>query len=43
MAGTVFEISAAELAAADGYEVEDYQRVLVPLRCGAQAWVYVWR
>jgi gamma-glutamylcyclotransferase (GGCT)/AIG2-like uncharacterized protein YtfP len=39
--GTVFEISAAELAAADDYEVDDYRRVLVPLDTGEQAWVYV--
>jgi hypothetical protein len=30
--GTVFEITAEELAAADEYEVSDYQRVSVPLR-----------
>lgn len=39
--GTVFEISAAELAAADAYEVDDYRRVLVPLATGEHAWVYV--
>jgi gamma-glutamylcyclotransferase (GGCT)/AIG2-like uncharacterized protein YtfP len=39
--GTVFEISTAELAAADDYEVDDYRRVLVPLDTGEQAWVYV--
>ena len=39
--GTVFEISDAELARADAYEVSDYQRVLAPLASGAQAWVYV--
>jgi gamma-glutamylcyclotransferase (GGCT)/AIG2-like uncharacterized protein YtfP len=39
--GTVFAISPAELAAADDYEVDDYRRVTVPLRSGAQAWVYV--
>lgn len=39
--GTVFEISEAELAAADEYEVDDYARVRVPLRSGEQAWVYV--
>jgi len=37
----VFRISADELAAADRYEVSDYVRVLVPLRSGRQAWVYV--
>ena len=39
--GTVFEVSDAELARADAYEVSDYQRVLAPLASGAQAWVYV--
>ena len=39
--GTVFTITEAELAAADEYEVDDYRRVMVPLRSGGQAWVYV--
>jgi gamma-glutamylcyclotransferase (GGCT)/AIG2-like uncharacterized protein YtfP len=39
--GMVFEISEAELAAADEYEVDDYRRIAVPLRSGATAWVYV--
>jgi gamma-glutamylcyclotransferase (GGCT)/AIG2-like uncharacterized protein YtfP len=39
--GTVFEITAEELAAADRYEVSEYTRVLVSLRSGARAWVYV--
>ncbi|WP_204354768.1 gamma-glutamylcyclotransferase family protein [Mycolicibacterium llatzerense] len=39
--GSVFEITDAELVAADEYEVDDYQRVQVPLRSGRQAWVYV--
>jgi hypothetical protein len=39
--GTVFEITAAELAAADAYEVSDYKRVCVGLKSGAAAWVYV--
>ncbi|MGX9791233.1 gamma-glutamylcyclotransferase family protein [Mycobacterium sp. MMS18-G62] len=39
--GTVFAISAEDLAAADEYEVDDYRRVAVPLRSGDQAWVYV--
>lgn len=38
--GTVFVVSAAELAAADRYEVDDYRRITVPLRSGDQAWVY---
>jgi hypothetical protein len=40
VAGTVFEISPAELAAADAYEVDDYTRVLVELASGLRAWVY---
>lgn len=39
--GTVFEISDAELARADAYEVCDYQRVLATLASGVRAWVYV--
>ncbi|KLO25770.1 hypothetical protein ABW16_21995 [Mycolicibacter heraklionensis] len=39
--GTVFAISAAQLAAADEYEVDAYRRISVPLRSGARAWVYV--
>jgi gamma-glutamylcyclotransferase (GGCT)/AIG2-like uncharacterized protein YtfP len=39
--GTVFTISATELAAADDYEVDDYRRIAVPLRSGEHAWVYV--
>lgn len=39
--GQVFEITAAELAAADRYEVADYRRVAAPLASGLTAWVYV--
>jgi gamma-glutamylcyclotransferase (GGCT)/AIG2-like uncharacterized protein YtfP len=39
--GTVFEITAQELAAADQYEVSDYKRVSVHLKSGLQAWVDV--
>lgn len=39
--GAVFEITEAELAAADTYEVSDYQRVAVRLGSGLEAWVYV--
>ncbi|MEV6862379.1 gamma-glutamylcyclotransferase family protein [Streptosporangium subroseum] len=39
--GTVFEITDAELAAVDDYEVDDYRRVLVTLASGVRAWVYV--
>ena len=41
VAGTVFRISAEELAAADRYEVADYRRVHVRLKSGRDAWVYV--
>jgi gamma-glutamylcyclotransferase (GGCT)/AIG2-like uncharacterized protein YtfP len=39
--GRVFEITTEELTAADQYEVDDYQRISVPLRSGKHAWVYV--
>jgi gamma-glutamylcyclotransferase (GGCT)/AIG2-like uncharacterized protein YtfP len=39
--GKVFRITEAELKAADEYEVSDYKRILVPLRSGNTAWVYV--
>lgn len=39
--GVVLELTDAELAAADGYEVDEYRRVLAPLASGASAWVYV--
>lgn len=38
--GTVFEISDAELARADDYEVEDYIRVRAQLRSGKSCWIY---
>lgn len=41
VAGTVFAISAAELAHADAYEVDDYRRVEAELASGRRAWVYV--
>jgi gamma-glutamylcyclotransferase (GGCT)/AIG2-like uncharacterized protein YtfP len=41
VAGTVFEITAEELAAADRYEVSEYTRVSVTLASGLTAWVYV--
>lgn len=43
VAGTVFEITAAELASADAYEVDDYMRVEAALASGLKAWVYVRR
>jgi gamma-glutamylcyclotransferase (GGCT)/AIG2-like uncharacterized protein YtfP len=41
VSGSVFEMTAQELAAADQYEVSDYKRVPVKLKSGVQAWVYV--
>ncbi len=41
IAGKVFAVTAAELAAADEYEVDDYKRALVRLASGRNAWVYV--
>ncbi len=39
--GTVFEVTDAELARADRYEVAAYRRIAVTLASGVQAWVYV--
>jgi gamma-glutamylcyclotransferase (GGCT)/AIG2-like uncharacterized protein YtfP len=39
--GMVFEITAEELAAADTYEVSDYERVAATLASGVTAWVYI--
>jgi hypothetical protein len=41
--GVVFEITPEELRAADVYESADYTRVLVRLKSGTQAWLYVAR
>ncbi|WP_394553232.1 gamma-glutamylcyclotransferase family protein [Agromyces sp. MMS24-JH15] len=41
--GAVLELTAAQLAAADAYEVDDYERVAVELASGVGAWVYVGR
>jgi gamma-glutamylcyclotransferase (GGCT)/AIG2-like uncharacterized protein YtfP len=42
VAGTVFEVTERELAAADQYEqAGGYRRISVTLRSGSQAWVYV--
>lgn len=41
VSGTVFDVSDAELARADAYEVDDYRRVAVTLASGVAAWVYV--
>lgn len=39
--GAVLTITAAELAAADTYEVSDYKRIAVRLKSGLEAFVYV--
>ena len=41
VAGMAFRLSAAELAAADTYEVSDYKRIEVRLKSGLAAFVYV--
>ncbi|GAA1170993.1 gamma-glutamylcyclotransferase family protein [Pseudonocardia alaniniphila] len=38
--GTAFSLTDAELLAVDRYEVDDYERIRVPLRSGRRAWVY---
>ena len=39
--GTVFEITDADLANADRYEVAEYKRIATTLASGKRAWVYV--
>ena len=39
--GTVFQVTKKELEHADAYEPEDYKRVLVRLKSGIDAWVYL--
>jgi gamma-glutamylcyclotransferase (GGCT)/AIG2-like uncharacterized protein YtfP len=41
IAGVVFTLSEAELAATDAYETESYARVKTTLESGRSAWVYV--
>ena len=41
ISGIVFELTDAELAATDAYEVDGYSRVEVTLASGRGAWVYV--
>lgn len=43
VAGMILEVTPAELAAADTYEVSDYERVEAQLASGRKAWVYVKR
>ncbi len=40
VSGTVFEVSAEELAQADAYEVEDYVRIEALLNSGIMSWIY---
>ncbi|MBY0495446.1 MAG: gamma-glutamylcyclotransferase [Cyanobacteria bacterium] len=40
--GTVFEVTDEELAKSDAFEAQfNYQRIIVPLASGNEAWVYV--
>jgi gamma-glutamylcyclotransferase (GGCT)/AIG2-like uncharacterized protein YtfP len=39
--GTVFKVSQNELEQSDAYEPEGYERVLVQLKSGLSAWVYL--
>jgi hypothetical protein len=39
--GTVFKVTQPELEQSDAYEPADYGRVLVRLRSGLKAWVYL--
>jgi len=39
--GTVFTVTKKELEQADAYEPADYKRVLVQLKSGMNAWVYL--
>lgn len=41
VSGAYLELDAAELAATDAYEVDDYSRHEVTLRSGVTAWVYL--
>jgi gamma-glutamylcyclotransferase (GGCT)/AIG2-like uncharacterized protein YtfP len=41
VAGTVFEVTEAEIRSADAYEVSAYRRIEVELASGAAAFVYV--
>lgn len=41
VSGSALRVSEADLAAADRYEVADYQRRLARLASGRDAWVYV--
>ncbi|WP_333607179.1 gamma-glutamylcyclotransferase family protein [Arsukibacterium sp.] len=38
--GTIFELTDAELAQADDYEVDEYVRVVARLKSGKETWIY---
>lgn len=40
VSGTVFELSSEEIAAANDYEVAEYQRVRARLKSGRCCWIY---
>ena len=40
VAGMIFEVTEEELARADDYEVDDYQRMVALMRSGNEAWIY---
>lgn len=39
--GIVFSVTREELGKSDSYEPEDYERVLVQLQSGTNAWIYL--
>jgi gamma-glutamylcyclotransferase (GGCT)/AIG2-like uncharacterized protein YtfP len=39
--GTVFSVTMEELEESDAYEPEGYERVLVQLKSGTNAWIYL--
>ncbi|MCK8127657.1 gamma-glutamylcyclotransferase [Pseudoalteromonas sp. 2CM39R] len=39
--GAIYLITEQELAQADAYEVDDYQRIAETFQCNNQAWLYV--
>jgi len=41
--GMVFEVSAEDIATADRYEPDNYERISVVLHSGRQAWLYLKR
>ena len=41
VAGTAFVVTRSELEQADAYEPDGYERVMVQLRSGVNAWVYL--